>query len=81
MVNINGNKQMNRFIRDVKINENAILTKIAFSAKGFWNYPNEFIEKWKDELNITSEYINENIFRCNIIDRQIDGFYSIIYLD
>jgi hypothetical protein len=44
---------MNKFIRNVKTSESEILTRIAFSAKGFWNYPNEFMEKWKDELTIT----------------------------
>jgi len=56
------------------------LTEIAFAAKKFWKYPNEYIEKWKDELTITENYISNNIVRCIKINNKIIGFYSIINL-
>ena len=55
------------------------LTEIAFKAKRYWNYPEEYYERWKQELTITDNYINTNYVRCCLINNQIIGFYSIVY--
>ena len=48
-------------IREAIIGEARLLTKIAFAAKRTWDYPEEYMIIWKDELTITDDYIDENI--------------------
>jgi len=55
------NEDMQGFtLREARNDEADILTHIAFSAKRFWNYPEEWISRWRDELTITPEYIQTN---------------------
>lgn len=35
------------------------LTQIAFAAKRHWQYPEQWIQQWVDDLTITEEYINK----------------------
>jgi len=67
-------------IRD-GIPENAdCLTQIAFAAKRFWNYPQEYYERWAKELTIVKDYIENNQVRCKIVSDEIVGFYSTVNL-
>jgi hypothetical protein len=43
-------------IEFANVNNSERLTEIAFSAKKYWNYPNEYYEIWKNELTINEEY-------------------------
>ncbi len=36
------------------------LTAIAFAAKRHWGYPEAWIERWREELTITPEYLARN---------------------
>ncbi|MEE4253696.1 MAG: GNAT family N-acetyltransferase, partial [Desulfuromusa sp.] len=67
-------------IRRARIQEAEILTKISFSAKGYWNYPKEFYEKWSNELTISSDYIQNNAVFVFEKDGNIIGYYSIVEL-
>lgn len=54
------------------------LTRIAFAAKRYWNYPDEYYQVWKNELTISSPYIlNNDVFLISD-DEYIVGFYSVI---
>ncbi len=67
-------------IRKVKPEEAATLTDIAFTAKRYWGYPESWIEAWREELTITSDYIQSNIvFAAEENDRLI-GFYAMVTL-
>lgn len=59
-------------------NESKILTSISFSSKRYWQYPEEYIEVWKEELTITPEYINQNQVYVAKIDGKLIGFISIV---
>lgn len=65
-------------IRKAEPRDAKVLTEISFAAKRYWNYPEEYIEKWKDELTITKSYIKDNIVFTACIDSKIVGFYSIV---
>jgi maltose O-acetyltransferase len=55
-----------------------ILTEVAFAAKRFWNYPDNYFDKWRDELTITNDYIRQNVvYKAQYLDLTI-GFYSIV---
>ena len=36
------------------------LTRIAFAAKRYWNYPAEYYRIWEAELTVTPDYIRNN---------------------
>lgn len=54
------------------------LTKIAFSAKRHWKYPEKYYKIWENELTITKEYLQQNIVYKASLDNCILGFYSIV---
>jgi GNAT superfamily N-acetyltransferase len=54
------------------------LTDIAFAAKRCWNYPELYYELWKNELTITSDYINRNMVYNAICQGSIIGFFSLV---
>lgn len=53
------------------------LTSISFAAKRYWNYPEEYLEIWKDELTITEEYIKKNIVFVAQKNATIIGYCAI----
>lgn len=57
--------------------ESAILTLICRKSKGYWGYPPELLELWKDELTISENYIHEqNVFKI-VKDDQLVGFFAL----
>ena len=67
-------------IRQAKIQEAEILTKISFDSKEYWGYPIEFYEIWSNELTISSDYIENNDVFVFENDGTIVGYYSIVEL-
>ncbi len=65
-------------IRNVEEKDADVLTKIAFAAKSYWNYPKEYMNLWRNELTITNEYIKSNIVRCAVYENKVIGFYSLV---
>ena len=65
-------------IRQAQPFESGLLTKISFAAKKHWNYPDNYYEIWRDELTITTDYINRNIVFEALYQDSVIGFYSII---
>ena len=57
------------------------LTEIAFKSKRHWDYPEEWISGWKEDLTITSDYIGSNyVFKLiEIPTDRICGFCAIEY--
>jgi len=68
---------LHEMIRTAKTSEHELLTKIAFLAKKTWNYPNEYMKVWKDELTITPVYISENIVFVFEEENHVKGFISL----
>ena len=66
-------------IKEANIRDAETLTRIAFKAKRFWNYPEEYFEIWRDELTLSSEYILKNSVFVAYENKHIIGFYSIVY--
>lgn len=54
------------------------LTRIAFSAKQHWGYPEEYYQIWENELTITPSYISGNDVYLASEGDNIRGFYSVI---
>lgn len=47
-------------IRHAKTSDALFLTSISFGAKRYWNYSDEHLETWHNELTITEQYIEKN---------------------
>ena len=66
-------------IQDATLADAPILTKIAFSAKRHWNYPESYFTIWANELTISENYIQRNtVYKYSDEDKVI-GFYSLVY--
>lgn len=65
-------------IRHAKIEDAEVLSKIAFAAKSFWNYPENWLKLWKDALTITSEFVESNEVFLAELDGNVLGFYALI---
>lgn len=69
---------MNLTIRRALPNDGPVLTQIAFESKGYWEYPEEYMKVWRDELTIKGEYIDKNIVYAAVINGAAAGFYSLV---
>jgi maltose O-acetyltransferase len=55
------------------------LTRIAFAAKSYWNYPEAYYKVWEAELTISPDYIrNNDVYLVSEDDGGIIGFYSVV---
>ena len=59
-------------------NDLEALTKISFAAKRHWNYPEEWIQMWAEDLTITREYVlTNNVYKLLATNKEIIGFCAI----
>jgi GNAT superfamily N-acetyltransferase len=54
------------------------LTKLTFSSKQYWGYPDEWMAIWTDELTITPEYIKKNMVVLAEENIELLGYISIV---
>ena len=54
------------------------LTDIAHAAKRHWGYPEHWMERWRDVLTITPDYIADNEVYVARAGDEIVGFYALI---
>ncbi len=65
-------------IQRAKKEDHSILSEITYLGKSYWGYEKEQLEKWKDDLTITTDYIKNNETYKLIIENKIIGYYSIL---
>jgi len=53
------------------------LTEVAFAAKRHWNYPERWIEAWRDILTMRPESIAANVAYAAIENGRAVGFYLL----
>jgi GNAT superfamily N-acetyltransferase len=61
-----------------KLSQAATLSAIAWAAKAFWNYPSDWMERWREQLTITPIFIAENEVFAAIINRQTIAFHALL---
>ena len=54
------------------------LTALAHSAKRHWRYPAEWIDYWKSDLTLTSEFISNNEVFVATLDDTIAGCCALV---
>ena len=64
-------------IRQAKVEEAGVLTKIALEAKRYWGYPEHWIKHWEADLTITAEFIRDNHVYVAEGDGEVRGFYAL----
>jgi GNAT superfamily N-acetyltransferase len=53
------------------------LTRIAFAAKRYWEYPERWISHWSETLTITPELVRDNEVYAAVSDGEPFGFYAL----
>ena len=54
------------------------LTRIALAAKGYWGYPERWIERWREALTITPEFVRENEVYVAVSEDEATAFYALV---
>ncbi|GAA0459511.1 MULTISPECIES: GNAT family N-acetyltransferase [Alkalibacillus] len=52
------------------------LSTIAYNSKSYWGYSQDFLDKCKEDLTVTVEYIKNNPTYVMIEGKEIVAFYS-----
>lgn len=70
---------MNVEFRQAVASDASELTRIAFAAKRHWDYPEEWIELWADELTVDAEYVEANWVLAATVGPQIVGWCAVTH--
>jgi N-acetylglutamate synthase-like GNAT family acetyltransferase len=68
-------------IRHARPDEAEALTALAHAAKQHWNYPDQWIAHWKDDLTITGDFIANHEVFVAMIDKEIAGCCALVLSD
>jgi N-acetylglutamate synthase-like GNAT family acetyltransferase len=60
-----------------RVTDCELLTDIAVRSKKYWNYTDSLIEIWKNDLEVTAEYIKQNIVYKIFCNDLLIGFYGL----
>jgi GNAT superfamily N-acetyltransferase len=71
---------MSFLITRVEVSQAPQLTKIAYAAKAFWNYPEPWLAFWRErgDMTITASSIAENPTFVAAREHELIGFYTLI---
>ncbi len=54
------------------------LSRVAFAAKGHWGYPEEWMERWRESLTISAEFVKESEVYAVFGEGEPVGFYALV---
>lgn len=58
------------------------LTEISLISKKYWNYSDEWMDIWKDDLTVTENFIiNNYVYHLENDENEIIGFYAFVKFD
>ena len=64
-----------------KISDAEILTDLTLKSKSYWKYGDKQIEKWRDDLTISTKYISKSeVYNLTVMNK-ILAYYSYFSLD
>ncbi len=67
---------MNRKIEKANRKDAEKITDLTIRSKNYWDYGDKQIAEWKDELTITSKYIDDNQVYKLTENYELVGFYA-----
>lgn len=65
-------------IRRARADEADVLTEIAHAAKRHWQYPENWIELWKEDLTITEDFLANNEVYVALIGDKLAGCCALV---
>jgi GNAT superfamily N-acetyltransferase len=65
-------------IRHAEPDEAEALSRIAFAAKGHWGYPEHWMERWREGLTITPDFVRGSEVHVAIFEEEPAGFYALV---
>ena len=68
-------------IRKAESEEASALTEIAHKAKKHWGYPDHWIQHWRDDLTISTEFVRGNPVYVAEHEGELLGFYALVIRD
>ena len=70
--------QLNEIIiKEAEIGDSDRLTEIALLSKRYWQYPERWLDLWREELAVSTHYINDNHVYKALEEQEIVGFYAL----
>ncbi len=54
------------------------LTRITFAAKRHWGYPDRWVERWRETLTISPEFVRRNEAYAAVVEGKLVGFYALV---
>lgn len=67
--------------KSAKPTDSELLSQTAFRSKAIWNYSDEQLNLWIEELTITASYIEKNSVFKITEDSNYLGFFSLVFKD
>ena len=64
-------------IRRAGLRDVETFTRIAFSAKGYWGYPERWMRAWREVLTVTPDLIREHETYAAVVADEAVGFYVL----
>jgi len=68
-------------IKKANLKDISAMTEVVIASKGYWDYPEEWMALWQDDLNITPEKLKQRDFFLGKVGAEIVFIYSISQLD
>lgn len=65
-------------IRKSVAKDHVELTDLCKRSKNIWNYPEDWMQIWDEDLTVTEDFIKENNVYQFVKDARICGFYSYL---
>ena len=56
----------------------AALSRVAFAAKGRWGYPDGWMERWREGLTISPEFVSQREVYAAFVEGEPVGFYALV---
>ncbi len=67
---------MNSLIQKATLDDSVELSNLTFKSKAHWGYSKAQMEKWREDLEVSKEYIRNNEVFLVKDGSQIAGYYS-----
>jgi GNAT superfamily N-acetyltransferase len=64
-------------VRSAVASDAQALTRLVFRAKAFWGYPKEWMEAWRKELTVTSDYVAQHRVVLAEAEQRLVAFYGL----
>jgi len=71
---------MNLTYKEATAADIPLLVKTAFDSKKYWGYPDEWMEMWRSQFDVTEGFIQENIVIKAFFENQFVGFFVLVDL-